>query len=77
MDRTVERKSESGVSLLEVMIASFILVTALLAIALTMVQGISAMYHTQEQLIAKQKAREALESVFTARSTQNIPFSQI
>ncbi len=68
---------ESGISLIEVMISSFFLTVALLAISMTMVQGISAMYHTQEQLIAKQKAREALESVFTARSTQNILFSQI
>jgi hypothetical protein len=42
-----------------------------------MAQGISATYFTQEQLIAKQKAREALESVFTARSTQNITFDDL
>jgi hypothetical protein len=35
------------------------------------------MYITQEQLIAKQKARETLESVFTARSTQNVTFAEI
>jgi hypothetical protein len=35
------------------------------------------MFVSQEQLIAKQKAREALESVFTARNTQNIAFDQI
>src|SRR5690606_34731626 len=32
---------------------------------------------SQEQLIAKQKAREALESVFTARNTQNIVWDDI
>jgi hypothetical protein len=50
---------------------------ALVGIAMTMVQGIAAVYFTQEQLIAKQKAREALESVFTARSTQDITFDEI
>lgn len=77
MGGTVERHSESGVTLLEVMIAALFLTIALLGVAMTMVAGISSMYHTQEQLIAKQKAREALESVFTARSTQNIQFVQI
>jgi hypothetical protein len=86
MDGTVSRasdlqfvhtSSESGVTLIEVMISSFVLTVALLGIAMTMVAGISSMYHTQEQLIAKQKAREALESVFTARSTQNVTFAQI
>lgn len=77
MDGTVSRRSESGVTLIEVMISSFVLTVALLGIAMTMVAGISSMYHTQEQLIAKQKAREALESVFTARSTQNVTFTQI
>lgn len=77
MAGTVERNSESGVTLLEVMISSLFLTIALLGIAMTMVAGISSMYHTQEQLIAKQKAREALESVFTARSTQNVLFVQL
>jgi hypothetical protein len=69
--------SESGLSLLEVMMAALVLTIALLAAAMTMGQGVAAMYFTQEQLIAKQKAREAIESVFTARSTQNIIFDDI
>jgi type II secretory pathway component PulJ len=77
MAGTVKPKTESGVTLIEVMISAFVLTVALLGIAMTMVAGISSMYHTQEQLIAKQKAREALESVFTARSTQNVLFTQI
>ncbi len=77
MDGTIARRSDAGISLLEVMISGLFLTIALMAIAMTMVAGISSMYHTQERLIAKQKAREALESVFTARSTQNIRFSQI
>jgi hypothetical protein len=78
MGGTVARgNSESGVSVVEVLIASLILTVALLAAGMTMIQGVFAMHITQEQLIAKQKAREALESVFTARSTQNILFDQI
>jgi Tfp pilus assembly protein PilV len=68
---------ESGMTLMEVMIATFIMTVALLAVAAAMGNGINAMFIVQEQLIAKQKAREALESVFTARSTQNIAFTDI
>jgi hypothetical protein len=64
-------------SLIEVMICALFLAISLMAIAMTMAQGISATYFTQEQLVAKQKAREALESVFTARSTQNIDFDDL
>ena len=77
MGGKIERKSESGVTLIEVMLAAFILTVALMGIAMTMVAGMSSLYYTQEQLVAKQKAREALESVFTARSTQNVLFAQI
>src|SRR5262249_32040266 len=59
------------------MLAALIIAVALIAIGLTMVQAVGAVYYTQQQLIAKQKAREALESVFTARSTQDITFDQI
>jgi hypothetical protein len=77
MDRTLKLESESGMTLIEVMICALFLAVALMALAMTMMQGISATYFTQEQLIAKQKAREALESVFTARSTQNVLFDDL
>lgn len=76
MDRKVKH-SESGISLIEVLLASFILTVTLLAVAMSMGAGIYSMFFTQEQLIAKQKAREALESVFTSRSTQNVTWAQI
>lgn len=59
------------------MLAALFLSNALLAVAMTMGAGISATFVTQEQLIAKQKAQEALESVLMARNTQQIGFSQI
>src|SRR5207237_5330 len=55
----------------------FFLMVALLAVAMAMGQGIAATYTSQEQLIAKQKAQEALESVIMARNTQEIGFAQI
>lgn len=71
------KTNESGTSLIEVMIATMFMTIALLSVAMTMVQGIAAVNISQEQLIAKQKAQEALESVFTARNTQEITFAQI
>jgi hypothetical protein len=71
------KSTDAGMSLIEVMIASAFLTVALLAVALSMGQGIAATYITQEQLIAKQKAQEALESVMMARNTQQIGFAQI
>ena len=70
-------KTDAGLGLIEVMMAAMILTVSLMAVAMTMVQGMSAMFITQDQLIAKQKARETLESVFTARSTQGITFAQL
>lgn len=71
------KKTESGMTLIEVMIAMIFITIGLLAVAGSMGAGISATYTTQEQLIAKQKAQEALESVMMARNTQQVGFSQI
>src|SRR6267378_236138 len=71
------KHSEAGITLIEVMISSLFLTIALLSVAMSMGQGIAATYTTQEQLIAKQKAQEALESVMMARNTQEIGFAQI
>jgi hypothetical protein len=77
MESTIRRTAETGIGFIEVMMAAGVLTIALLALGMAMVHGLSAMFMVQEQLIAKQKAREALESVFTSRSTQNITFDQI
>jgi hypothetical protein len=71
------KSSESGVTLIEVMIASLLLTVGLLTAAMTMGSGISALYISQEELIAKQKAQEALESVIMGRNTQEFGFDQI
>ena len=78
--RTAEsekRGRQRGVTLIEVMISAGFLSVALMGAALTMATGISSVLISQEQLLAKQKAREAIESVFTVRNTQNLTFDQI
>src|SRR5437868_4064782 len=71
------KTSEAGATLIEVLMASFFLTIALMAVAFSMGAGISATFVSQEQLIAKQKAQEALEAVIMARNTQEIGFPQI
>ncbi len=61
---------ESGYSLLEVMMAVFVSVIGLVSLLALFSQSVVTMFLVQEELIAKQKAREALESIYTARNTQ-------
>ncbi len=60
----------SGYSLLEVMMAVFVSVIGLVSLLALFSQSVVTMFLVQEELIAKQKAREALESIYTARNTQ-------
>ncbi len=71
------RKDEKGFTLIEVMIASVVLVTGLLAVAYGLGVGLTVVSTSQQDTVARQKAREAMEDVFTARDTASITFDQI
>jgi prepilin-type N-terminal cleavage/methylation domain-containing protein len=75
MKRT--RGSEGGFSIIEVMIAIVILSIGILTVVAAFATAVATTENAQENLIARQKALEALESIFTARNTQQITFSQI
>jgi prepilin-type N-terminal cleavage/methylation domain-containing protein len=79
MERVVPRHEhdESGFTLVEVMIAAVILMVGLLSLAYAFGMGFGVIATAQEDSIARQKARQALEDVFTARDTGGISFSQI
>jgi hypothetical protein len=68
---------QSGLTLIEVLIAAIILMGSLLALAQGMTQGMLIMSTSHYHNIAKQKAAEALESVNTSRDTRVIAWSQI
>jgi type II secretory pathway pseudopilin PulG len=70
-------KQESGFSLIETMIAMGILATGLLSMAAVFAMGINHLSGSSASLIAREKAREAVESVHTARDTRVIPWAQI
>jgi len=66
-----------GFSLLEVLIAMSVLSIGLLALLGLFTVAVGSVQHAQEDLIAKQKAREVLEGVYTARNDSSVSFDQI
>lgn len=59
------------------MIAIVVLMIGVLTIVAVFATAIASTQNAQENLIARQKAEETLESIFTARNTQQITFAQI
>jgi prepilin-type N-terminal cleavage/methylation domain-containing protein len=71
------RSKQGGFSLIEVMIAIAILGVGIMTIVAAIASSIASTHYAQENLIARQKALEAMESIFTARNTQQITFTAI
>jgi len=70
-------QNDAGFTLVEVLVAGVLVTTGLLALASALSMGFAVVLTAQDDTIARQKAREALESVLTGRNTQNITFAQI
>jgi type II secretory pathway pseudopilin PulG len=78
--RSKQRRRSSGsqgFSLIEVMIAIVILMIGLLGLLALFGTALSATAHAQEDLVAKQKARELLEAVYAARDDAGMAWSSI
>jgi prepilin-type N-terminal cleavage/methylation domain-containing protein len=69
--------TERGFTLLEVMIAIVVMTIGLLAVMASFATAISATASAQEDLIARHKALDAMESIYTARNSQQLPFASI
>jgi prepilin-type N-terminal cleavage/methylation domain-containing protein len=74
---TAERSDDSGFTLIETMVAMFVLMVGLLGLAQVFALGMRQMATSTYDAIAREKAREAIESVHTARDTRTITWSQI
>jgi prepilin-type N-terminal cleavage/methylation domain-containing protein len=70
-------RGDAGFSLIETMIAMAILATGLLSMAGVFIMGLGQLGAGSASLIAREKAREAVESVHTARDTRTIQWCQI
>ena len=73
----VTPESEDGFSLVEVIVATGILAAGLLSLAGVFSLGMLHMAGSTPGLIAREKAREAVESVHTARDTGDLPWAKI
>lgn len=70
-------KSQRGFSLIEMMIATVVTSVGLIAMIGLFARSLAIMQYAQEGIIAKQKAREALEGVYAARDDSSLSFTQI
>lgn len=68
---------ERGFSLLETMVAMGILMVGLFGLAQVFYAGLAIMVTSSPELVAREKAREAIESVHAARDTVVLTWAQI
>jgi len=69
--------SERGISLIETMIAAGVLTMGTLAMGGLFVRGMQVAVSAPNELVATQKAAEAVESVFSARDSRTIAWTQL
>src|SRR5579862_380473 len=74
---TSPRLQQSGFSLIEVMVSMVVLTGGLMALLAALGLTMAANQTSQQDLIARQVASEAMESIFNARDTSQLGFSAI
>jgi prepilin-type N-terminal cleavage/methylation domain-containing protein len=68
---------QRGFTLIEVMISIAILGIGLLTLIAAFATAVGSTQNAQQNLIAREKALQAMESIYTARNTQQVTFAQI
>jgi prepilin-type N-terminal cleavage/methylation domain-containing protein len=71
------RHRDAGFTLLETMIAMVVLLVGVLGLAMMLGTSLAYMQGSEDDFIAQQKAQEAMESIFTAKYSGNLQWSQI
>jgi prepilin-type N-terminal cleavage/methylation domain-containing protein len=74
---STDRRAQRGFTLIEVMISAVVLTVGLVSMLAVFGLSLAATQTAQDDLIAKQLATQTLESIFTARDTSQISWSQI
>jgi prepilin-type N-terminal cleavage/methylation domain-containing protein len=70
-------RSDAGMTLVETLIAMLVLTIGALGMAQAFLYGMSSVSTGPNELIATQKAGEAIESVFSARDTKTLTWAQL
>jgi prepilin-type N-terminal cleavage/methylation domain-containing protein len=68
---------QQGFTLLETLISMVVLTVGLVALLGVVGMAMTATQTSQQDMIAKKLAQEAVESIYTARNTANVTWSQI
>ncbi|MEK6630374.1 MAG: prepilin-type N-terminal cleavage/methylation domain-containing protein [Acidobacteriota bacterium] len=71
------RDGERGFTILETLVAISILAVGLLGLAAVLAAGLTRFASAPSELIAQQKAAEAIESVYAARDTRKVTWAQV
>ena len=70
-------RQQLGFTLLEVLISMFVLTVGLVSMLGVFATAMAATQTAQQDMIAKQLAQQAMETIYTARETANITWDQI
>lgn len=70
-------RPQQGFTLLEVLISMFVLTVGLVSMLGVFATAMAATQSAQEDLVAKQLAQQAMETIYTARGTANLTWDQI
>jgi len=71
------RKKQTGMTLVEILVASVVLMIGLVGVLSMFGYLAAVMSYSDEEMIARQKAREALESVIGARNSADYSWADI
>ncbi|MGH9494244.1 MAG: type IV pilus modification PilV family protein [Candidatus Sulfotelmatobacter sp.] len=77
IDNSSNQNRQGGFTLIEVMIAIVVMSVGLLAVIASFATAVAHTQSAEEDLIARQKTLEAMESIYTARNSQQVPFASI
>jgi prepilin-type N-terminal cleavage/methylation domain-containing protein len=75
--RRSKSSAQDGFTIIETMIAIAIMSVGILTVLAAFATAVGATNNAQENLIARQKTLEAMESIYTARNTTQLSFAQI
>lgn len=76
-NHTLRPKNQAAFTLIESVVAILILAIGILSIIQVATQGLKVSMATQYDYIAKKKAEQAIEAIFTARNTQEKSWDEI